>query len=274
MNDLSPQILSTRPARGLANWRGLWTLYHKEVRRFLKIFGQTLLAPVVTTLLFLTVFAVAFGGGRMVAGMPYVQFLTPGLIMMAILQNAFTNTSTSLIQMKLNENIVDTLMPPLSPFELATAFIFSGATRGVMVALGVGVALSIVEPFDIHSAGLILFYGLGAAVMMSTIGLITGIWAEKFDHISTVNPASLRPISAAMCNGVLPNSSLALGSAFTWAARIHTTPHNCRYLGRLGGWEKGHRHQLLHFFTIFKLIDLSCLRPFCLFRGNISFWCV
>lgn len=195
MNDLSPQILSTRPARGLANWRGLWTLYHKEVRRFLKIFGQTLLAPVVTTLLFLTVFAVAFGGGRMVAGMPYVQFLTPGLIMMAILQNAFTNTSTSLIQMKLNENIVDTLMPPLSPFELATAFIFSGATRGVMVALGVGVALSIVEPFDIHSAGLILFYGLGAAVMMSTIGLITGIWAEKFDHISTVTNFIILPLS-------------------------------------------------------------------------------
>ncbi len=188
-------MIDTRPARGLANWQGLWTLYLKEVRRYLKIFGQTLLAPVVTTLLFLTVFAVAFGGGRIVAGIPYIQFLTPGLIMMSILQNAFANTSTSLIQMKLNENIVDTLMPPISAIEYAAAFIFSGATRGIMVAMGVGVALSLVVPVGIHNIGLIIFYGCAAALMMSTIGLITGIWAEKFDHISTVTNFVILPLS-------------------------------------------------------------------------------
>ena len=188
-------MIDTRPARGLANWQGLWTLYLKEVRRYLKIFGQTLLAPVVTTLLFLTVFAVAFGGGRIVAGIPYIQFLTPGLIMMSILQNAFANTSTSLIQMKLNENIVDTLMPPISAIEYAAAFIFSGATRGIMVAMGVGVALSLVVPVGIHNIGLIIFYGCAAALMMSTIALTFFYLARQVAS----TPAYLSSIAVGTC---------------------------------------------------------------------------
>ena len=93
----------TRPSLGLANWMGVKTLYVKEVQRFFKIFSQTLIAPVITTLLFLAVFSVIFGSNRMVDGIPYVVFLGPGLIMMTILQTSFANTSTSLIQQKLKK---------------------------------------------------------------------------------------------------------------------------------------------------------------------------
>ncbi|MBT3989702.1 MAG: ABC transporter permease [Rhodospirillaceae bacterium] len=192
----SPQTpLKIRPVLTSTNWQGLWTLYAKEVHRYLKIFGQTLLAPIITTLLFLTVFGVAFGGGRTVNGLPYVEFLAPGLLMMTILQNAFANTSTSLIQQKLNENIVDTLMPPLSPMELTIGFVMSGATRGLMVAIGVGVSLSFVVPIEIHNIGAVVFYAVGAALMMGSMGMMTGIWAEKFDHVSTITNFIILPLS-------------------------------------------------------------------------------
>ncbi len=184
-----------RPALTGANWRGIWTLYSKEVRRYLKIFGQTLLAPIITTLLFLTVFGVAFGGNRTVGGLPYVEFLAPGLLMMTILQNAFANTSVSLIQSKLNLNIIDTLMPPLSPMELTVGFVLGGATRGLMVAIGVGVSLAFIIPIQIHSVGAIVFYAVGAALMMGSMGMMTGIWAEKFDHVSTVTNFVILPLS-------------------------------------------------------------------------------
>ncbi len=190
-----PVQLKIRPVLTGPNWRGMWTLYAKEVRRYIKIFGQTLLAPIITTLLFLTVFGVAFGGGRTVNGLPYVEFLAPGLLMMAILQNAFANTSTSLIQQKLNENIVDTLMPPLSPMELTLGFVMSGATRGLMVAIGVGLSLSFVVPIGIHSPGAVIFYAVGAALMMGSMGMMTGIWAEKFDHVSTITNFVILPLS-------------------------------------------------------------------------------
>lgn len=190
-----PKPLKFRPVLTGANWQGLWTLYAKEVRRYFKIFGQTLLAPIITTLLFLTVFGVAFGGGRTVNGLPYVEFLAPGLLMMAILQNAFANTSTSLIQQKLNENIVDTLMPPLSPMELTIGFVMGGATRGLMVAIGVGVSLTLVVPIGLHSISAILFFAVGAALMMGSMGMMTGIWAEKFDHVSTITNFIILPLS-------------------------------------------------------------------------------
>lgn len=190
-----PKSLTIRPVLSGANWRGLWTLYSKEVHRYVKIFGQTLLAPIITTLLFLTVFAVAFGGGRTVNGLPYIEFLAPGLLMMTILQNAFANTSTSLIQQKLNENIVDTLMPPLNAIELTIGFVFSGATRGLMVAIGVGASLALIVPVHIHNIAAIVFFAVGAALMMGSMGMMTGIWAEKFDHVSTITNFIILPLS-------------------------------------------------------------------------------
>ena len=185
----------TRPARGRANLRGLATLYAKEVRRFLKIGGQTLVAPIITTILFLTVFSVAFGTDRQVAGLPYIEFLGPGLIMMTILQNAFANTSTSLIQQKLNENIIDVLMPPLSPLELTLGYVLGGATRGLLVAVSVGVALWLIVPFSVHNLTFVLVHGAGGASLMSALGMMTGIWAEKFDHVSTVTNFVILPLS-------------------------------------------------------------------------------
>ena len=105
---------------GAVNWLGLWTLYRKEVRRFLKVIFQTVGAPVVTTLLFFAVFALALGGiVRTTGTVPYLEFLAPGLVMMAMAQNAFANTSSSVIIAKVQGNIVDVLMPPLSALELA-----------------------------------------------------------------------------------------------------------------------------------------------------------
>ena len=186
---------TTRPSLGLANWIGLRTLYLKEVQRFLKIFSQTLVAPVVTTLLFLAVFSIAFGINRNVAGLPYIVFLGPGLIMMTILQNSFANTSTSIIQQKLNESIIDVLMPPLSPFELTLGYILGGATRGLIVALSVGGTLFLIIPIQIYDAYFVIIHGFGAALMMSAIGMITGLWAEKFDHVSTVTNFVILPLS-------------------------------------------------------------------------------
>jgi ABC-2 type transport system permease protein len=186
----------TRPAEGRANWLGLWALYLREVKRFAKMFGQTLLAPVVTTLLFLAVFSVAFGGGgRSVAGIPYAQFLAPGLIMMAILQNAFANTSTSLMMAKVNLNIVDTLMPPLSAAELTCGFAMGGATRGIAVALAVALAMSLFVPLGVHSPAIIVFHAFGASLMMSLIGLMAAIWAEKFDQIASIANFVVLPLS-------------------------------------------------------------------------------
>ena len=110
-------------------------------------------------------------------------------------QNAFANTSTSIISQKLNENIIDTLMPPLSPLELVVGFVMGGATRGLVVAIGVGFGLSLVIPISINSISMVIFHAVGAASMMGALGMITGIWAEKFDHVSTVTNFVILPLS-------------------------------------------------------------------------------
>ncbi len=181
---------------GRVNWRGLWTLYMKEVRRFLNVFTQTLLAPMVTTLLFLAVFTLALGGGgRVVGGVPFAAFLAPGLIMMAMVQNAFANTSSSLVIAKVQGNIVDVLMPPLSPAELTLGMAAGGATRGVMVGLAVGLGMWIFVPVTLHNPLFILFHGVMASLMLSLLGMIGGIWSEKFDHIAAVTNFVITPFS-------------------------------------------------------------------------------
>lgn len=179
-----------------ANWIGLWTLYAREVRRFLKVYTQTLIAPVVTTLLFLAVFALALGQGRpAVAGVPYMEFLVPGLVMMAILQNAFANTSSSIVISKVQGNIVDTLMPPLSAHELTFGIAMGGATRGVVVGAVVAAAMAFVVPMHLYHVGYILFHGVAAALMLSLLGCIGGIWSDKFDHIAAVTNFVVTPLS-------------------------------------------------------------------------------
>ena len=197
---MDPSFLPDRPPAprviGAVNWRGLWTLYVKEVQRFLNVFTQTLLAPMVVTLLFLAIFALALGGaGREVAGVDYIQFLAPGLIVMSLMQNAFANTSSSIVMGKIQGNIVDVLMPPLSASELNLAIAGGGVTRGLMVGLATGLAIWAFVPLDLHHPLAVLYFALNAAVMLALLGVVAGIWAERFEHIAGVTNFVIMPLS-------------------------------------------------------------------------------
>jgi len=181
---------------GVVNWRGLWTLYVREITRFYKVGTQTLAAPVVTTLLFFTIFSVALGGDAHTVGdLPFALFLAPGLIMMSILQNSFANTSSSILISKVQGNIVDVLMPPLSPAELTVAFVAGGVTRGILVGLATGIALWVFVGLRIHDPVALVFFGVAASAMLSLLGLIGGIWAAKFDHIAAMTNFVVVPLS-------------------------------------------------------------------------------
>ncbi len=181
---------------GAVNWLGLWTLCVKEVRRFLKVSTQTVAAPVVTTLLFLAIFSLALGRAvETVAGVPFTAFLAPGLIMMAMVQNAFANTSSSIVISKVQGNIVDVLMPPLSPGELTFGFAFGGVARGLVVGVTVGLAMSLFVHVRIHDLAFVVYHGIAASLMLSLLGIAGGVWSEKFDHIAAVTNFVITPLA-------------------------------------------------------------------------------
>lgn len=181
---------------GAVNWVGFQTLVGKEVRRFLKVWVQTIAAPVVTTLLFYAVFALALGGVvRTVGGVPYMEFLAPGLIMMAITQNAFANASSSMLVSKVQGNIVDVLMPPLSATELTLAYVLGGLIRGLLVGVVTWAAIALVVPLPVLHPGYILFHAVAAATLLALLGLIGGIWADKFDHMAAVTNFVVTPLA-------------------------------------------------------------------------------
>lgn len=181
---------------GFVNWHGLLTLLWKEVRRFLKVPLQTVLAPMMTTILFLAIFTLAFGGSeRYVGEVSYASFLAPGLIMMAVIQNSFANTSSSILISKIQGNIVDILMPPLSASELTLAFVLSGLARGLTVALAVGVVMWMLIDISVHSWTAVIFYLVGAGLMLSLLGMIAGIVSEKFDHMAAMTNFIIMPLS-------------------------------------------------------------------------------
>ncbi len=175
------------------NWLGVWTLYMREVRRFTKVYTQTLMAPVVTTLLFLAVFSLAIASrvSTKIGGVSFLEFLGPGLIVMAMAQNAFANTSSSIVVSKVQGNIVDTLMPPFTADELTLAIALGGATRGIVVAIPMGFFI----PIHFHNVGYIVFHGFMASLMLSLLGIAGGIWSEKFDHIAAVTNFVVMPLS-------------------------------------------------------------------------------
>ncbi len=178
------------------NWRGTWTLYLKEVQRFLKVFLQTIAAPIVSTLLFLAIFSFALGSLRPeINGVAFGEFLAPGLMMMAIMQNAFANTSSSILIAKIQGNIVDYLMPPLSPGEINSALALSGMTRGLLVAFVTGLAMTPFLDLRIAIPSLVIFHAMGAALMLSLLGTLTAIWAEKFDHLASITNFVILPLS-------------------------------------------------------------------------------
>ena len=198
-----PPADQSRPLRqyGAFNGLGLWTLYQREVGRFLKVWMQTVFAPVVTTLLFMTVFKLAFGDRGQLTGdfehLRYNDFLAPGLIMMAILQNAFANTSSSLVQAKFNSTHVDFLMPPLSPLELTIAFLGGAVTRALLIALicGLAIQLSGLASLPVRHVWPILWFSLSSAVILGAVGILGGIWADKFDHLAAVTNFVIVPLT-------------------------------------------------------------------------------
>jgi len=170
----------------------------KEVRRFFKVQLQTIWAPAMTTLLFLVIFTVALGrSGRTVMGFPFADFLAPGLIVMGMIQNAFANSSFSLLVGKIQGNIVDYLMPPLSTAELIAGLLGASVTRAFLVGLAVWLAM-LLWP-GVHVAPLhfwaIFWFGLMGSTMLGLFGLLTSIWAEKFDHAAAVTNFVVAPLS-------------------------------------------------------------------------------
>ena len=180
------------------NWGGLKTLYVKEVRRFFKVQLQTIWAPAMTTLLFLIIFTVALGRtGRTVMGISFADFLAPGLIVMGMLQNAFANSSFSLLVGKIQGNIVDYLMPPLSTGELIAGLVGASVTRAVLVGFAVWLAMLFWPGVSVavHRPELVIWFGLMGALLLSFLGLLTSIWAEKFDHAAAVSNFVVTPLS-------------------------------------------------------------------------------
>lgn len=189
----TPPRLSPRTL-GAVNWVGLATLTRKETERFIVVYSQTIVAPVITTLLFYLVFSLALGGhDRHVGDIPYMLFLAPGLIMMAMAQNAFANTSSSMVISKVQGNIVDVLMPPLSVNEFATGYILGGVARGFLVGVASIIVLALFTPLPFHAPHLILFHGLMGSMMLAQLGLIGGIWSLKFDHLASVTNFIIMP---------------------------------------------------------------------------------
>jgi ABC-2 type transport system permease protein len=177
---------------------GLWSLYMKEVRRFLKVQTQTVWAPAVTTLLFLVIFSVAMGrGGRVVLGVNFATFVAPGLIMMGMMQNAFANSSFSLLAGKLQGTIIDILMPPLTEAELLIGIVGAAMTRAIMVGGAVTLAMALWPGIDMMAAHpwAIAWFGLMGSLMLSLMGLLTSLWAEKFDHAAAVTNFVVAPLS-------------------------------------------------------------------------------
>lgn len=214
MSSLEPRIITG------TNWIGLATMIHKETARFLKVYLQTIVAPVITTLLFYLVFSVAFGGhGRGIEGVDYMTFLLPGLVMMGMAQNAFANTSSSIIISKIQGSIVDVLMPPLSAGEILTAYTLGGILRGLSVGAA---SVVVMVPFAhlpvMHPWAIVVYAALGSA-LLSILGVLAGVWAEKFDHLAGVTNFIVMPLT--MLSGTFYSAS-HLPPAF--AAMAHANP--------------------------------------------------
>jgi ABC-2 type transport system permease protein len=177
---------------------GLRTLYMKEVRRFFKVQTQTIWAPAATTLLQLVIFTLALGrGGREVMGVPFATFVAPGLIVMGMMQNAFQNSSFAFLSGKMQGTIVDYLMPPLSEGELMLGMCGAAVTRAVMVGAALallmlfypGVSLAIAHPWAV------VWFGLMGALFLAFVGILTSIWAEKFDHNAAITNFLITPLT-------------------------------------------------------------------------------
>jgi len=192
------KFISERSKEGIhsVNWIGVYTLFKREVMRFLKIYLQTILGPALTTLLFLIIFAMALGRStKLVQDIPFLEFLAPGLIIMAMIQNAFGNTSSSLLSAKVAGNITDLLLPPLTAIEFASAFLAGAICRGLFVGASVSLLVLFFVPLTVYNPLALMYFSVLSCSFMGLLGLIAGIWASKFDHIAAVTNFLVTPLS-------------------------------------------------------------------------------
>ena len=175
---------------------GFATLLYKELLRFWKVSVQTVAAPVLTSLLYLLVFAQTLEGRvRVYEGVPYTAFLLPGLVMMSVLQNSFANSSSSLIQSKITGNVIFILLPPISHVEFFIAYVLASMARGLTVGL---VVLAVTAGFidlPLASPGWIVAFALAGSAILGALGLVAGIWADKFDQIAAFQNFIILPLT-------------------------------------------------------------------------------
>ena len=181
---------------GLINWIGTWTLYKKEVLRFLNVWIQTIFSPLISALLFLLVLSLAIGNERSnVLGVPFINFLAPGLVVMQIIQQSFSHSSSSFMIGKIQGNIVDILYAPLSAGEVTFAITFAAVTRSAMIAFISICILHFIIDLEIKNYFTLIAYTFLSSFILGALGIIAGLWAEKFDHMATVTNFIIVPLS-------------------------------------------------------------------------------
>ena len=181
---------------GLINWVGAWTLYKKEVLRFLIVWIQTIFSPLISSLLFLLVLSLAIGADRGdVLGVTFITFLAPGLISMQVIQQSFSHSSSSFMIGKIQGNIVDLLYAPLSASEVTISVSLAAVTRSVMIAIVSIIVFKLIVDIEISNYLLLVVFTLLSAFILGNIGIIAGLWAEKFDHMATVTNFVIVPLS-------------------------------------------------------------------------------
>ena len=178
------------------NWVGIYSLYLKETLRFLTVFGQTIIGPVVTAILFLLVISLAIGDERSnVLGVPFIQFLAPGLIAMQVIQQSFSHSSSSLLMGKVMGNIVDLIGAPLSASEVSLTIILASVTRAIIISVISIIIFSLVIEIEIKNYLIFILYLFLTSFIMGGVGFIAGLWAEKFDNMATVTNFIIVPLS-------------------------------------------------------------------------------
>ncbi|WGH79393.1 ABC transporter permease [Jannaschia ovalis] len=181
---------------GRVNWLGLRTLAEREVRRFMAVWTQTLLAPLVTAGLFLLIFTLAVGTRRgEVMGVSFLHFLAPGILMMTVIQNSFANVSSSIVISKVQGNIVDTLMPPLSAAELVAGYLAGGIARGIFVAIAIMLILFPFIGLGVANPVMALVWVALGGAFLGSLALVAGVFANKFDQIAAITNFIVTPLS-------------------------------------------------------------------------------
>ena len=178
------------------NWVGAYSLYTKETLRFLTVFGQTIVGPIVTAILFLLVISLAIGDERSnVLGVPFIEFLAPGLIAMQVIQQAFSHSSSSLLMGKVMGNIVDLIGAPLSSGEVTTSIVFAAVTRAIIISFISIIIFSFFIEIEIKNYLVFITYLFLSSFIMGAAGFIAGLWADKFDHMATATNFIIVPLS-------------------------------------------------------------------------------